>query len=344
VESVVVADGVATVELRAVYADTADQRALAEEQMRKTLSALPTIRSVRLTVDGVPLGDVDSMTLEDAPIPISLAAVIAGDRFGFWDGDMVLVTRDGAGRVPVGTRGVATDYEAITLGFASGNSVFVSDALAAGPAALQQYDPEVEAPVDSLQGQEVYSGNRPVKPTFDRFGYLWTADAVDPGEIIAIDPDGESVALPVRWLQARTISALAVSRDGARVVVVSRSAGQPVVDVAGVVRDELGVPVGVTEPLSIGTGVGAAVSVAWIDEVTVAVLGEESESSSAPLWLVTVGGASTAYPSVLNSVDMTARHGESSLVLVDASGDVRVRSGSSWSLVATGVSEIAYGG
>ena len=68
VDSVVVTDGVAAVQLTSDSAGNAAQRSLAQEQMELTLTSLPGVTSVNVTVGGAPLGGDDSANLTAPPV------------------------------------------------------------------------------------------------------------------------------------------------------------------------------------------------------------------------------------------------------------------------------------
>ena len=62
------------------------------------------------------------------------------------------------------------------------------------------------------------------------------------------------------------------------------------------------------------------------------------------LWLADVGGLTNAQKSVTGAVGITAREQERSLVVVDNKNQVFARSGTVWSKVATGPTELAFSG
>ncbi|MFN3866679.1 MAG: LpqB family beta-propeller domain-containing protein, partial [Demequina sp.] len=310
VESVVETGGVATVDLTPRSAGTPQQRALAAEQMRLTLRAMPNVTDVQVRIGGLPMTTDEPLTLAAAPVPEPVAAVFAQGRLGTWDGESLWVTSDELGGVGAGAYGLARSYDGQRVAYVDGDSLVTSTVLADEGATFIEPEDEMLAPVEPVATTEVFTGSNLVPPSFDRHGYLWTALSTGGEGLVVADPDGAITLLPSAWLQTRSAIALSVSRDGSLVAVLSRSGGQPVVEVAAVVRDVGGAPLGIGEPFAIGTGVGAGVDVVWVDDTSVAVLGEAVDGASSPLWLVTVGGGSSVTTTLQQAVDMTVRVGE----------------------------------
>ncbi|MFW2513129.1 GerMN domain-containing protein [Demequina sp. SO4-13] len=343
VESVVVTSGEAAVDLTPQSAGTPEQRALAAEQMRVTLGGLPNVTEVQVRIGGLPIATAEPVELASAPVPEARAAVFASGRLGTWDGESLLVTPAEAGGVGDGAYGLARSYDGERVAWVEDGALLTSTVLGQDAAALVSPDDQPD-PVGTVAATEVYAGDELVGPSFDRHGFAWTAPSSGADGLIAVSPSGEPTVLPSEWLQTRSAVALSVSRDGSMLAMVSRSGGQPVVEVAAIVRDVAGVPLGVGQPIAIGTGVGAGGDVVWLDDSTVAVLGEAEGGATSPLWLVTVGGGTSVITTLQEPVDMSVRVGEASLVVVGEDGRVEERSGSAWAEVLDGVSEIAYSG
>lgn len=344
VDSVVVTDGVAAVAVSPQANATPEDRALAAEQVRLTLTALPGVRNVEVTAGGVPLAADDQGSLSREPVPQSVAAVVAGGRLGLWDGESLRVTADAAGGMPAGSSGMATAFESGQVAFLDGKGdVRTTEVLEGGADALVPFDADVAAPAGDLASRVVIEGEALVAPSFDRFGWVWSAEQHEPEAIVAVK-DGGPLSLEVRWLAGREVTSVAVSRDGARVLVVSTSGSQTVAEVAEVVRAGSGEPIGVGEPLQVGVDLGSVVDAVWIDDVSVALLGAAPAEDMPALYLVGVGGRTAADTGVQGAVSIAARHGDRSITLITADGAVRERSGTGWALVVSGVTEFAYGG
>ena len=167
VDAVVVDNGVANVALAPGSAGDAAHRSLAGEQLRLTLTQLPTVSSVVTTVGTLPLAGDDSAAPQPAPLPDERAAVIAGGRLGMWDGTEVKVTPADVGVVPAGATGLALSYDTKTVAMVVDGSVVTSTALSDAPV--------LEAPPDTpdapggpvIPTKTIVEGSNLVAPSFD---------------------------------------------------------------------------------------------------------------------------------------------------------------------------------
>jgi len=344
VDSVIVTDGVAAVQLTTSSAGDAAQRSLAEEQMRLTLASIPGVRAVDVTVGGVPLAADDSATLEPGPLPGPDAAAFVNGRLGLWDGEDVWQVPESVGALPQHSRGLAQSFDTGQAAWIVGDSELVaSSAIEDGVGTLVKVNDD-PPPASGMATDALYSGTNLVAPSADRHGWFWTAEATDATELIAVTRKGEVTRLPIGWLRGTTVQGLSVSRDGARIVVLSQSGGKQALEIASVVRAEDGTPLSVGEPVPVGADLGPAIDVTWVDDLSVAVLGDGGNDVPSELWFVEVGGLTTALKSVTGAVDITAREQERSLVVVDSEGEGYTRSGAVWSKVVTGPNELAYSG
>lgn len=345
VDSVVVSSGIAAVQLTPDSAGTPTQRALAQEQMRLTLTALPGITNVTLTAGGLSIGGDGSASLAREPLPGPDAAVFIDGRLGMWDGtDLWTVGKD-VGGLPAHSTGLARGYSTARAAWIVGGDALVySDAIAGGPTTLVARNADASAPSRTMDVSTLYRGTALVSPSIDRHGWIWTAQSQGPSEFVAANPGRNPVTLPVPWLVGSTVQALAVSRDGARIAVLSRTGGKQVLEVAEVVRGADGVPLTIGDPVQVGADIGPSIDAAWVDNLTVAVLGAAGGGVPSPLWLVAVGGLTTPQTSVTGATSLTARNGERSLIVVDKAGALFTRSGTVWSQVGAGPADLAYAG
>lgn len=345
VDSVVVTEGIAAVQLTPESAGTPAERSLGEQQMRQTLKQIPGIQDVEVTVGGVPLGGDGSAALQPEPLPGPNAAALVDGRLGVWDGENLWATPDDVGAVPQGSTGITQGYGAPVVAWVvDGQSIVTSTALRGGTASLQPHNVDADPPTEPMEVTAVFTGTGLVGPSMDRHGWIWTADASNPGVFTALTTSGgTAVTLEAPWLAGSTVDSIAVSRDGARMAVLSRSGGIQALEVSGVVRATDGTPLTLVEPLVVGVDLGAAIDLSWLDPDQLAVLGAPIDDAASPAWVVEVGGTTTAFSAVRGAVSITAR-GERSLLVTDAAALLFARSGSVWSQVASGPSEVAYSG
>jgi hypothetical protein len=340
-----VSSGIAAVQLTPDSAGSPTQRALAQEQMRLTLTALPGITNVTLTAGGLSIGGDGSATLAREPLPGPDAAAFIDGRLGMWDGTDLWTVGKGVGGLPAHSTGLARGYATPRAAWIVGGKALVySDAISGGPTSLVARNADAPAPTKTMAVSTLYRGTKLVAPSIDRHGWIWTAEAGGPSEFVAAAPGRDTVKLPVPWLVGSTVQALSVSRDGARIAVLSRTGGKQVLEIAEVVRGADGVPLTIGDPVQVGADIGPSIDASWVDDLTVAVLGEPGGGVPNPLWLVAIGGLTTPQTSVTGATGLTARNGERSLIVGDKSGALFTRSGTVWAQVGAGPTELAYAG
>lgn len=340
IDAVVVDAGVATVALAPGSAGDAAQRSLAGEQLRLTLTQLPFVQEVVTTVGALPLAGDGSAAPDVAPLPDERPAVIVGGRLGTWDGTEVTVTPGEVGVVPEGASGLAMSYDTRTVAMVIDGSILTSTVLVDTPAL--EPPPEI---LDEPGGPVIpmtllVEGRNLVAPSYDPGGWLWTAETVSEGVIVVAGPDATTSELMAPQLAGRTIQAIAVSRDGARLAVLSRASGVQALEVMAVVRGEAGEPLGLGTPLALAPGVGSLIDVVWLDDVSVATL----SSGSGEISMVEVGGWTTTVTASAGISAIAARNGVRTLLAVEEDGVLVATSGNDWTPKAANVSDVAYSG
>lgn len=188
-------------------------------------------------------------------------------------------------------------------------------------------------------------------PSYDPRRWLWTASSGTglPTRLHAVSENAtgkDSGELPpTPWLDGRTVTAVQVSRDGARLLVASSGRSGWRLDVAGIVRDSRGKPLSVSPtPLRIGVGLSAIQDATWVDATSVAVVGRRSVDTANQPYLVTVSGEVVALPEVPGATRIAAGAGASSVTVVSATNEILGRGGSSgWLSMGRGV-DVAFPG
>ncbi len=316
-----------------------EQRLLMQAQVTATLRGVPGVTDVRLAAEGsaltLPPGTADVL---DDPVVTGTPVVVEGGRLARLDGEGVEIlggVPDLAGRRPR-LPAVAGDVLAVLVDDRTGmvvvrlprDAATVPDGTAAGAAGGA---PEVVTPGTDLVG-----------PSVDRFGWAWTArsGAGDDAGLVAADADGDVAKVDAPWLADRRVHALQVSRDGARVAVLSTDAagtpGTVQLRIAGVERSPGGSPARGEVAGGPLPGLVDAHDVTGVDGQTVAVLGrvrgQDGADPDARLRLleVAVDGSvvrSTDVPQ--DAVRVTSAKGRST-VLLETAGGLLQRSGGSF--------------
>jgi len=172
--------------------------------------------------------------------------------------------------------------------------------------------------------------------SWDRHGWLW-ASREGSAKLSALTYDGDYVELTPEWLKGREVLQVQVSREGARIMVLSRADKGVDVDVAGLVRDEDGVPQGISSSIAISTTFDNVKDAVWVDELLVAFLAEGSSGGSNAPYFVEIGGENTPLPVVKDAQNLAAGKGERNLYLTTSDERLYVRDGKNWSPVAENI-------
>jgi hypothetical protein len=348
VDAVPSTDGVAQVDLTsAVLRGTPDQRRALWAELATTLGQLPGVSGVRITVAGRPF------------VVPGVTASSAGTDLGFTDdvrvaGEPLILTSGRLQRVDPGSGNAVPAAGTSVAGSASGAGL---RSLSAGPRGtpLVGVDGAGTAVLRlTVEGRRdlVLTGTQLRDPVVDPRERIWTADGAVPGRLLVVDgsaaPGGASgsaagaadraglVELTPAWLQGRSVEALDVSRDGARVAVVSSRGGERRLDVAGVVRNESGRPTRLSgTALAVARSLDDVRDVAWADRGTLVLLARSGNGPIRP-YSASVGGTATALPDVDGAVSVAAGDGLRAVYVTTAAGQVLARSGSGWRFLGPG--------
>ncbi|TRW44134.1 LpqB family beta-propeller domain-containing protein [Georgenia yuyongxinii] len=329
VESVAVTDGVAQVNLSAEsLAAEPEERALFAAQLTRTLREVPGVQEVQLTAASAPYEITDDVPeLPAYPYSSRNPVVVADGALAEVDGGEV-VPRPGADQLA----GLDPRHPAVGYEQQNPTTVFLdgADRLMAAAGA--------DAPVELVTGAGL------VPPSVDLRGWVWTTPAGNEGTLVAVRPDRTRVGVAAPWLDGGTVVSLRISREGARAVVVWQAAGSTVIDAAAVVRDVDGTPRALADPVRIGDRVTAAADLAWVDENTVAVLGDSGGDSEPTVHLLPLGGPTSRLPVVEGAVSIAAGRGERSILLGTGDGRLYERTGAAWRAVHDDVFDPALPG
>lgn len=293
--------GTAYVDLSA-EAGTASAQALVT--MRTQLAATLGVTDVQISAAGVPL-DVPvlgSVPPTIDPEPSGTVLIGTGEAFGFG-------TENGIVEVDGISAAVVDD--------AATSAVLAHDQ---GSAAYFAGDGSIRT-VSVADPSPIVVDTRPrlLPPSLDTYGFVWTAQT-DPGApVTAVALDGTVIPVSADLLPADfVIESLAVSRDGARLLVGGTGALGPGLTVFGISRSD-GVPAQLTGPLELLAPEQPILDVAWVSDDTVVVL------SAAPVprvQAVVLGGPTTDLGAIDGAVALAGGRGGLSGVRALADGTV----------------------
>jgi len=248
-----VTSGVATVDLSE---EARSATTLERERMRQQLSAsMVGVSNVVITVGGIPLpipetGQAAAVTtpvVEPAPL------VLREGEFGFATNENI--TSLGA----IGTKIAALAPTAVTL--ARGKTE--AAVLAGGTVYIVRGGSAAPLVVDTRPGLAA--------PSIDNAGYVWSVPEANASAIRVFSLDGTAHDVASTLAPDARVVSMAVSRDGARLLLYLSTSSGPQLTVYGILRQD-GVPVGLGEPFPLPVTSETPVGAAWVDNRTVATL------------------------------------------------------------------------
>ncbi|MCY7395835.1 MAG: LpqB family beta-propeller domain-containing protein [Nocardioides sp.] len=264
-------DGVADIALSGGTGPvTREQAELLLAQLTSTLRQDPAIGSVRLSIDGLPVGLPGSATEVGLDRGESFAPYVASSSrplYGLRDG--VLVSGNPGTQQPVsgpfgttmlGVRSIAPDLVATTAAGISGDGT----AVLLGPV-------RNDGPVT----QVVSGATDLLVPTWDFSGRLWLVDRTAEGARILSRQGEVSREVVVPGISGGDVRRVLVSRDGSRLVAVVRAGGSDTVVVSRVLHDEAGRVIAVTPAIRIDDEADVGVRIrdlAWRTPTSLALL------------------------------------------------------------------------
>jgi hypothetical protein len=314
IDSVTVQREIAVVDLSAAaLVASIPDRSLIKAQLVATLTQLPTITQVAVSIERSAQDIPDSQVLLSGSQTATLMAVGA-------DGLQALTGANqdatNAGLSFFGTREVsvlAVSKASDKLAAGTENGVSVTGL--SNPGAITEL-------IDARSSL--------VTMDYDPYKNLWLVSRSQ----LSVN----SLPIQAPWLAGAEIVDFALSPEGSRVAVLIGGEANQVL-VAGVVRDEGGTPVRLSSPISIATDIENPTKLAWFDAVTVAVLNSEPETGN--ISLVAIGGATRIIQGANDVKALVGPGDSSSLYALKGTGELVVFRGSFWSSLELGISAVA---
>jgi hypothetical protein len=304
-----VTSSVATVDLTE---DARSASGIERERMRQQLAAtLSTVSSVVLTIGGVQVetqtGVASAVTnppVEGAPL------VLTEEGFGFVSNDDLTTIGQLSQKV-------------VDLGATAAT-------LARGKNSAAVLAPGGVFAVRSGAGEPLHVDSRAdlVAPSIDNSGFIWSVPASNPSALRAFALDGTAYDVASTLQSDARMVSIAVSRDGARVLVYLATPIGPQLFVAGIVRAE-GVPVGLGELSRLPVGAGVPIGATWVDDRTVATLSQSGTDTLATA--VEIGGPTVSLGQVEGGRAIVGGNGGTDgLRVLGPEGQVYRPRGTSW--------------
>lgn len=286
-----------------------------QTQLSRSL-ATAGISDVQMTVDGTPIAATE-LPVKVTRVDPSPAVLNSDGKFGVLNGDAV-------DAIPT-LSGAVESLAPASIELEADRSL---------AAVLTQQGTVASALAD---GGTFLLDDRPglLSPSIDSNGEIWSVPRSAPSQLRAFSPQGVPREIGNAWPDASEVVAFQISRDGTRVAAVVTVAGVREVWLAGIVREGTAVSLGAPHVLSFSEP--GAFDLAWLDDSTVGVL--TTLDGTGHLDELNVGGRGT-----VGSVPEDAKAiagGSASVRILDATGRLFSRRGSSWTLVASDIRVLA---
>jgi len=323
--SVTVAEGIASVDLTAkALTAKVSARRLMKAQIRATLTQLPNVYSVTISVERGPQEIADLVDMK--PTLLNDQAVI------LQDGQLQVL--DVGYNTPIG-----------------GTAQFINQVGATDFAITNDHDwVALKSAKGVYRGHLRLFGNSPtlidgrvgqLVPSFDVNGYLWTMTRTAGDSILVTSLDGIRHSFTASWLDAFPKRQFSISAEGSRVAVLVGSGTSVRVFVAGIIRDSTGLPVALGAPIEVARAGTSPISASWADEATLAVLQSQS-AGAVSTNLVTVGGTSREFASLDSARSLEVRNATSTTYAVDSQHSLFEYRNLSWSKIRSNVQSIHF--
>lgn len=172
-----------------------------------------------------------------------------------------------------------------------------------------------------------------LKPHFDSRGILWSVTSDGLSSIQVTPESGTSVWLNVSWLAKYKVRDYALSNEGARIAfVIQNDKGLVKTVVASVIRNKLGIPVAIGNPIVI-PGPSSVVSVDWAGATSLLVLATDSVGDSVVQMLPLSGPVKSVGTLSQGATVMSSDGGANVFVLTTAKTLLQFR-GYAWTVLA----------
>lgn len=327
--SVPVENGVASVDLSG-GSDLTQSSALDIERLRtqltQTLSALPAISSVQLTLNGQPQAAQQLDNYRAA----SINAGVSSHLVGLESNSLVLWPSLDA---PAGQQLLVEGRELQQLGQVAMNYTRNYFAYTAGEGSELWL-------ATSAETWLVHRGQGLLRPSFDHQNWLWLG--TESGQVLVLSvtqSQGQPQALN-SWLEGYSLQSLAVSRDGTRALLVTVDGdGLSRAWVSAIVRSEDGQPQELLAPLELPTTLSPT-GAAWLGDREVFVW----DQNGGQVQVLGLGGQLTSYDNLPGLIHIAGGHELDRTLALTREGGLYIVAGQSWARLESSLSDVNYSG
>lgn len=225
---------------------------------------------------------------------------------------------------------------------------------AADPIVVRDGDDAIVTVTADGEPETLFEGPELAAPSVDKLGATWTSGGTGELRVApkALDEDTtrpDEVTVAPDWLSGRTVISVSVAPEGSRVAIVSEAPSGTQVQVAGIVRDNDGLPVDLAPPLSVAAPVDDIVEARWSGITTLALLTQDGDGGSG-VWtagvggLAGTGGTARQLPGLTDVEQLTAGVTDRGILVITQGGDLEHEETGVWQPFAEDVDLVAYPG
>lgn len=295
-------------------------------QLRESLDSVSAIGGVTITVD-----QIEQQIPELITPPVSdphvdpRALILRGKEFGY-----LAASGNSISPLDISESIVGLDPQAVSLGIRQG----------AGNTGAVLNDSGVWVVRSGSEPKLLDPRSGLIAPIVDNFGYVWSVPADAPGELFAFAPDGTAVPVVTTWPDATSITALAISRDGTRLVTLYSDGATNRLVATAVLRgdgDLRNAPQQLGQPFELAVGDGEPLGTSWVNELTVATLSGGAEGDTV-ITSQQLGGPSQDLEGAPGARTLSGGNATRELRVLTGEGEMLQRRGLSWQSRIDGVS------
>ena len=192
--------------------------------------------------------------------------------------------------------------------------------------------------------RRVWQGSGLTAPSFDAYGWVWSADAS--GTVRVFKPSSEDpqecergVNIEMPWQRNLSFTSMNVSHDGARIAIVVSTEGTSAVIISGIVRDEAGKPLRLTEMVRLSSSVVPR-NARWAGDQSVVVVNVKTGESE----VISLSGEETKLDRLDGVMNVSTADNTSNIIAHRSDGSCYILEERGWTRLGTSLHEITYAG
>lgn len=192
--------------------------------------------------------------------------------------------------------------------------------------------------------RRVWQSTALTAPSFDAYGWVWAADGE--GIVRAFKPDSEDaterergVDIGLSWQRNLNFTSVNVSHDGARIAIVAAAEGASAVIISGIVRDDAGKPLRLTEMVRLSSSVTPR-NARWAGDQSVVVVNVKNGESE----VISLSGEETKLDRLDGMMTISTADNTSNIIAHRSDGSCYLMEERGWNRLDTTLHEISYAG